>query len=607
MKNFMMQLSLRNKLLCILLVIMLIFSGFSIFLIQSLDEINEVTNTIKKENLPTLVWYNHWEKELAIKKSLVETQLKNDSKEIFIRNYLDFDEDFSQNQFNETMELPIELIELNNRLILLDFIITNKVMGLLEYEEVEAAKGVLEKEYLPELIELQKVIMTNKEEEMQAFDKNSEAFPIIIEKSIMILLVLTFIGVLTAIYFSYRVSKNMSEPIVEMVQKVNHIANGNYDVKLDEPSQIEFRSLAKSITQMSLSLQQSFQKILHDKVKHEEILNSLPIGIITYDETEKEYMVNSFVKKILQIDAEKLQDKRVIPQLRTNPLLQLFFSKDTCLNKKITIELNQQHYVFLVSQVELNDYMSVKTGKIFYFIDITESALLEERIIKSEKLALVGEMAASSAHEIRNPLTVIHGFLTLMQESLNKEQLEQFNFRLMMKEIERLYSIVEQMLLMSKQKPPEMRPTDLNEVLNDLFPLLNGTFKSKSIDFIMNITNQCVLADSKQLKQVFLNLIRNSIEAIGSNGKITISAFEQQDDVYIRIQDNGEGVPDSIKRELFEPFSTSKSNGTGLGLNVVKTIIENHQGSIELYTSDNTGTTFQIRLPICSSTSNRFV
>ncbi|MFC4388593.1 ATP-binding protein [Gracilibacillus marinus] len=607
MKNFMMQLSLRNKLLCILLVIMLIFSGFSIFLIQSLDEINEVTNTIKKENLPTLVWYNHWEKELAIKKSLVETQLKNDSKEIFIRNYLDFDEDFSQNQFNETMELPIELIELNNRLILLDFIITNKVMGLLDYEEVEAAKGVLEKEYLPELIELQKVIMTNKEEEMQAFDKNSEAFPIIIEKSIMILLVLTFIGVLTAIYFSYRVSKNMSEPIVEMVQKVNHIANGNYDVKLDEPSQIEFRSLAKSITQMSLSLQQSFQKILHDKVKHEEILNSLPIGIITYDETEKEYMVNSFVKKILQIDAEKLQDKRVIPQLRTNPLLQLFFSKDTCLNKKITIELNQQHYVFLVSQVELNDYMSVKTGKIFYFIDITESALLEERIIKSEKLALVGEMAASSAHEIRNPLTVIHGFLTLMQESLNKEQLEQFNFRLMMKEIERLYSIVEQMLLMSKQKPPEMRPTDLNEVLNDLFPLLNGTFKSKSIDFIMNLTNQCVLADSKQLKQVFLNLIRNSIEAIGSNGKITISAFEQQDDVYIRIQDNGEGVPDSIKRELFEPFSTSKSNGTGLGLNVVKTIIENHQGSIELYTSDNTGTTFQIRLPICSSTSNRFV
>ncbi len=607
MKNFMMQLSLRNKLLCILLVIMLIFSGFSIFLIQSLDEINEVTNTIKKENLPTLVWYNHWEKELAIKKSLVETQLKNDSKEIFIRNYLDFDEDFSQNQFNETMELPIELIELNNRLILLDFIITNKVMGLLEYEEVEAAKGVLEKEYLPELIELQKVIMTNKEEEMQAFDKNSEAFPIIIEKSIMILLVLTFIGVLTAIYFSYRVSKNMSEPIVEMVQKVNHIANGNYDVKLDEPSQIEFRSLAKSITQMSLSLQQSFQKILHDKVKHEEILNSLPIGIITYDEIEKEYMVNSFVKKILQIDAEKLQDKRVIPQLRTNPLLQLFFSKDTCLNKKITIELNQQHYVFLVSQVELNDYMSVKTGKIFYFIDITESALLEERIIKSEKLALVGEMAASSAHEIRNPLTVIHGFLTLMQESLNKEQLEQFNFRLMMKEIERLYSIVEQMLLMSKQKPPEMRPTDLNEVLNDLFPLLNGTFKSKSIDFIMDITNQCVLADSKQLKQVFLNLIRNSIEAIGSNGKITISAFEQQDDVYIRIQDNGEGVPDSIKRELFEPFSTSKSTGTGLGLNVVKTIIENHQGSIELYTSDNTGTTFQIRLPICSSTSNRFV
>ncbi len=203
-----------------------------------------------------------------------------------------------------------------------------------------------------------------------------------------------------------------------------------------------------------------------------------------------------------------------------------------------------------------------------------------------------------SAHEIRNPLTVIHGFLTLMLESSEKDLMEKYNVNLMMKEVERLYSLVEQMLLMSKQKEPEKQLTKVKDVLDDLMPLLNSTLEAKNIHCELDIENHYIFADMKQLKQVFLNLFRNSIEAIGSNGKIEIKSMVAADQCILSFKDSGHGVPDHIKDSLFEPFSTSKSNGTGLGLNLVRRIIENHNGKICLSHSDKTGTEFKISLPI---------
>ncbi|MFC4404277.1 sensor histidine kinase [Gracilibacillus xinjiangensis] len=599
MSNLFKQLSLRNKLLTILLTIMVIFSGFSIFLIQSIDEISKVTNSIKDENLPQLVWYNYWEKELQIKKNLVETQFDYPTNEDFISEYASVVNTLKEEgSLEDIIELPEGLEELNNRIMLLDFIIENKVSGLLEYDDADAAKNVLRNEYLPELESLIKEIRTGQNQELYSFDNNTKAFPKIIEKSIVILLLLTFLGIIGSIYLSYRMSQNMTKPIEEMMDKVDKIANGDYGVILNQPRQVEFRSLAKSINQMSLSLQQSFQKIVRDKLKHEQVLNSLPIGIITYDKNDKEFMANSFVKNLFNIDINKLSDPVYFEEVRTKPLLRMFFSEENYYNKKVSLSIHNNEYVFLVSQTHLKDSNFSNAGRIFYFIDITESTLLEKRIIQSEKLALVGEMAASSAHEIRNPLTVIHGFLSLMQESLTDKELKRFNFHLMMKEIERLYEIVEQMLLMSNQKEPEKRPVQLSEILNELVPLMQSTFDAKNIKFSMELAEQEVLADTKQLKQVFLNLIRNSLEAIGANGSIKIESHVKDQHIILRIKDSGSGVPEAIKTTLFEPFSTSKSNGTGLGLNVVRRIIQNHDGQISLYESNNSGTTFQINLPI---------
>ncbi|KAB8138405.1 HAMP domain-containing protein [Gracilibacillus oryzae] len=600
MTNLISKLSLRNKLLTILLIIMVIFSGFSIFLIQSIDEVSKVTNSIKDTNLPHLVWYNHWDKELDIKRNLVQTYVNDQSNQNINREYSSIISALQQDSLEDVIKLPEDLEDLHNRIMLLDFIMTNKVAGLLEYNEVQAAKNVLRNEYLPELESLKKEITEKRMEELYAFDANTKAFPEIIEKSIYILLILTFVGIVMSVYLSFRMSRNMTKPIEQMVDKVDKIANGDYGIILKQPRQIEFQSLTKSINQMSFSLLHSFQKIVRDKLKHEKILNSLPIGIITYDNNEQEYTANSFVMNLLKINLKRFSDPVHLESARSNPLIEMFLSEENYFNKKVTITITDKEYVLLVSQTTMKDSNHNVIGRIFYFVDITETAMLEKRIVQSDKLALVGEMAASSAHEIRNPLTVIHGFLTLMQESLSEEELKRFNFQLMMKEIERLFDIVEQMLLMSHQKEPERRSLKLTEILNELVPLLQSTFDAKSILFTMDINDHEVFVDSKQMKQVFLNLIRNSLEAIGANGSIHIKTFVQDREVILRIRDSGPGVPDSIKNSLFEPFSTSKSNGTGLGLNVVRKIINSHDGQISLYESNSNGTAFEIRLPLCT-------
>ncbi|SHN20666.1 sensor histidine kinase [Gracilibacillus kekensis] len=598
MVTFFNKLSFRNKLLSILLIVMFIFSGFSLLLIQSIEDVSKVTNAIKDENIPTLIWYNQWEKELEIKKQLVTNHVNDNFTSDFQADFSEHDIVKNNTSLQEEYPIPKNVESLHNQLMLLDFIITNKVFGLLEYNETEAAENVINSEYLPKLELLKEQIITKRNSEFNALQNNTNTYPKIIEKSLYFLLLITVLGILLSLYFSFKMSKSITKPIETMVGKVNKIANGNYGETIGSSTQIELQSLATSINQMSTSLQQSFQQIVEDKVKHEQTLNSLPIGIITYDNNAKVYLANSFVRGLFHFEGEKINDSDLMEKQGQYPIFQMLLSDESIINKKINLTIDETDYVFLVSQSNLKDHNQITTGKILYFVDITESAILENRIIQSEKLALVGEMAASSAHEIRNPLTVIHGFLTLMKESMSSEEMKKYNFHLMMKEIDRLYSIVEQMLLMSNHQKPEKDMIIFSELLNDLLPLMYSSLEAKNIKVITDIRDEYILADQKQLKQVFLNLFRNSKDAIGDNGLITIETQVEDDEYVIYFSDNGSGIPKSIKKVLFEPFSTSKSNGTGLGLNVVRRIIKNHQGKIMLDSSNPKGTVFKITLPL---------
>ncbi|GAE91282.1 hypothetical protein JCM21714_227 [Gracilibacillus boraciitolerans JCM 21714] len=598
MLSFFNKFSLRNKILSMLLFVMIIFSGFSLLLIQSIDDVNTVTHSIKRDNIPALVWYSQWEKELKIKKQLVIKQVEINFENDFQSDFNNYDTVHNTAVLQKEVHIPEELKSIQNQIMALDFTIRNKVFGLLEYQEKDAAKNVIETEYLPKLETLTETIVTKRNAEFNALQNNTGSYPKIIEQSLYFLLIITVAGFFISMCFSFKMSRNITKPIETMIEKVNKIANGNYGETISSSTQLEFQSLANSINQMSISLQQSFQQIIFDKRKHEQTLNSLPVGIITYDMKAKKYLANSYARDLLDLNQELINDNDIIEKQKQFPFLQKLLSDQSFQNSKFKLTIKEKQYDLLVSQSILKDHSKITTGKILYFIDITESAKLENRMIQSEKLALVGEMAASSAHEIRNPLTVIHGFLTLLKESLTKQEIQKYNIELMMKEIERLYSIVEQMLLMSNHQKPEKVVIKLSNLLEDLLPLMNNTLEAKNIKIKTNLTEQYLFADQKQIKQVFLNLIRNSKDAIEQNGEITIVSEVEGEKYIIYFSDTGSGIPSSIKQTLFEPFSTSKSNGTGLGLNVVCRIIKNHQGKIILYSSDQSGTTFKIVLPL---------
>lgn len=255
----------------------------------------------------------------------------------------------------------------------------------------------------------------------------------------------------------------------------------------------------------------------------------------------------------------------------------------------------------LVSMKSVPIVIDDKVVGIFVIIrDITALKDKEELIRKSDKLSIVGELAAAVAHEIRNPLTSIKGFLQLLQQKdLNDEEKRYYD--IMLSEIERINSIVSEFMVLSKPQAITYRKENITSLLTDVITLLETIAIVKNIEITKKFTSDIILVncEGNQIKQVFLNIFKNAIEAVPDKGKIQIEVSHLgQDKVRIRFIDNGPGIPNALLSRLGEPFYTTKEKGTGLGLMVSFKIIEDHQGRIAIKSEMNKGTTVDIILSV---------
>jgi two-component system sensor histidine kinase AtoS len=407
----------------------------------------------------------------------------------------------------------------------------------------------------------------------------------------------TTVAIGLSILVSYRISASLTNPIETMIGKVDRIANGQYGLTLHSTNQLELQHLTHSINQMSSRLKESFNTIMNDKIYREQILNSLPVGIITINDKTSEITLNTSAIKLLNKNEEQVKELASIQGDEVNEeFWRILSSKKACNHTKVPFITSEGQRFLLVSQTELLNQNHSVIGRIMNFIDITETEELEKRMHQSEKLAVVGEMAAGAAHEIRNPLAVVHGFLSLMNQSFSEQHRNQYHLPLIMKEIERINVIIEEMLLLSKPGAPIKKETYLEDILAEFLPLIIQS--SEEVEFNIKLERTPLSVDAKQIKQVFHNLIRNSIEAMGGKGVISIYSQVNGKDYQIFIKDCGPGIPFSMLKTIYDPFSSSKESGTGLGLMIVKRIIENHQGSIDLHETSEAGTTFLIHLPL---------
>ncbi|MEH7382338.1 PAS domain S-box protein [Bacillus sp. JJ1533] len=233
--------------------------------------------------------------------------------------------------------------------------------------------------------------------------------------------------------------------------------------------------------------------------------------------------------------------------------------------------------------------------------DISDRIKAEELMIKSEKLSIAGQLAAGIAHEIRNPLTAIKGFLQLFNDEFHEKQ---NYFDIIFSELNRIELILSELLLLAKPSEIKFKNKDIRTILRDVVTLLETQAILQNIQINIEYENEdsIITCDENQIKQVFINLIKNSIDAMENGGTIIIRTMVSDDFIYIFFIDDGCGIPESILNRIGEPFYTTKEKGTGLGLMVSYNIIENHNGEIKVDSKENEGTTFEIKLPRINQT-----
>ncbi|MEW6376596.1 MAG: ATP-binding protein, partial [Thermodesulfobacteriota bacterium] len=237
-----------------------------------------------------------------------------------------------------------------------------------------------------------------------------------------------------------------------------------------------------------------------------------------------------------------------------------------------------------------------------YIRDITEEQRLQEQLIQSEKLAGIGILASGVAHEINNPLS---GIIGMAEISLEEEDASKNRNYLMdiLRCSQRISEIVKGLRTYSRiARKKEQRLVDINEVLEDSLKMVGLAIKTSPVEVIREFQPlEKVEANLGELQQVFTNLITNAFQAMnGKGGRLTLSTRSLKDAVEVKVSDNGMGIPQKYLNQIFDPFFTTKTpgEGTGLGLNIVYRIVTKYEGTIDVESKENVGTTFTIKFPI---------
>jgi len=231
----------------------------------------------------------------------------------------------------------------------------------------------------------------------------------------------------------------------------------------------------------------------------------------------------------------------------------------------------------------------------------------QRQLFQSEKLAALGKISAGIAHEIRNPLTsikiLIHSLADEMATAASREK----DLTVIESEIERVNKIIKQFLDFARPRPPSLEPMDVRRVLDETFALIAYEMEAQGVSLEKEYAAELVPVpmDREQMKQVFLNLLLNAIQAMEQGGQLKVSATLKNHSpgarsgsfMEISFQDTGKGIPEDMQARIFEPFFSTKEEGIGLGLSIAQRIVEEHGGEIRMESRPGKGTVFYLTIP----------
>lgn len=238
-------------------------------------------------------------------------------------------------------------------------------------------------------------------------------------------------------------------------------------------------------------------------------------------------------------------------------------------------------------------------GALVIFSDLTARKETQRRMAQAERLATLGELMAGVAHEVRNPLTAIRGYVQILRQQTS-DPIHQEYLSVVLKEIDSINKVIQQLLEFSRPRHSQWQQVSLNALVEETLVLVQTAGVQARVDFISELDNELspINADRELLKQVLLNILINAVRAISARGKIRIQTSQYSDSQQaISIEDNGCGI-DLAAKKIFDPFFTTKASGTGLGLALSQRIINAHQGDIRVASLPGYGATFTLILPI---------
>ena len=427
-----------------------------------------------------------------------------------------------------------------------------------------------------------------------------------------------------------RIKSAIALPLVSKGELLGILSLGEKESR-DIYSAEDVSLLTVLANQAAPSLENSrlFNEILVMKNHQDNILQHLRSGVITVDRDNRVKSANRSAAEILNRARNELlgQDVSVLGSKLTRLVMERLQEGFGHFEGEVQVEVEGG------GSVALGVVATTMAGErdarevLVVFDDLSEVKLLQERIRRADRLAVVGTFAAGMAHEIKNPLVPIKTFSQLLPEMFDDKEFRGKFSVLVLKEVERINQIIEKLLNFARPTKPVLGPCDMHELVDEVFLLLEEDIRRKNIHVRKEYTAErpVITVDREQVKQVLMNLLLNALQAVEGEGQIDVSTayvWERAKDgdwlrfrakkrlvqpaagdndkvrqFEIRISDTGCGISEDDLKHLFDPFFTTKPEGTGLGLAISHVIVEEHNGTLDVESEPGQGATFTLRLP----------
>ncbi|PLX82852.1 MAG: histidine kinase [Desulfuromonas sp.] len=415
---------------------------------------------------------------------------------------------------------------------------------------------------------------------------------------------------------AYLLARSIAGPLSQLIAGTKEMARGKFAAQVEVTSHDEVGDLAQSFNAMAQELnlrrkkllktlrdlRTSRRDILMERNFKETIVENIETGILTLDPEGMVTSVNEPACRILGLEAHP----GVAPfaeLLRSWPeILEALEGqgerKRGRWSRYVDLQRNAGQLVFRLALLPLST--GEEGGHILTVEDLTERVQLRRQMERMDRLASLGRLSAGIAHEVRNPLTGISLLLDELHDRLLSNPGDQALIRRALGEMERLEGLVGELLNFASQSQTSLEPGDVRQVLEDTLFLVKKLCQNGGVKLDVDLDDAVppFPLDAGKLKQAFLNLFTNALEAMSGGGTLSVSTRLEGGWALVTVRDTGEGIPPERIPLLFEPFFTCKGEGTGLGLAITHNIVSDHDGRIEVQSLPGQGSTFTLRFPV---------